>query len=142
MERRRLLFTEKRESLHPEDYLSFKVTSGAASFSFSGTSPNSIRNILEYSTNEGRDWTTLSYGESTPKIGPNKEAGDTILWRGTCNSIGGIDTSPESIVGIGTFGVSQFEDTGQFIVEGNIMSLFFGDNAKNHTTLIKENSLI
>ena len=152
MERRRLL--EGKKNLHPDDYLSFKVTNGFISFAFNGSKPSSSgsRNILEYSLDEGASWTQLNNGTSTPKIGPNETSGDTIWWRGECvtsNNVNNTDyNDPNNSysstygTGIGTFTKNLDGNGGKFTVNGNIMSLIWKDNAANKTTLLKNNSIL
>ena len=74
---------------------------------------NSGDNTLEYSTDSGSTWNT---GNSV-----NVNEGDEILWR--CNS-------PSAPDGIGTFSSDC-----PFEVQGNIMSLLYGDNFVGETML-------
>ena len=73
-------------------------------FSFTG-------NDINYSLNNGATWSVLQNGESTPTI----EEGTDIMWKATL--------TPSSSSEIGTF-----SSTGSFIVEGNVMSLIYGDD--------------
>ena len=64
------------------------------------------------------NWTTLSSGEQTPTV----PVGDKIMWKSTASSYTGN-------------GIGHFSSTGRFNVEGNIMSLFYGDSASGQTSL-------
>ena len=112
MLRRRTLL---RENGNKFKYLAFTATSsGTFSFSKSG---------LSYST-DGATWTTLAANTNTPTIA----AGKKVYFKGTPTP------SKSSPYGIGTF-----SSTGNFTVSGNIMSLLFGDNFINQTSLSGKN---
>ena len=95
------------------EYLTF-VAKESGTFTF--TPRNS--NVISYSTDNGTTWTQ---GNS---ISVNN--GDKVLWKGTM--------TPEDWEGIGTFSSSAYFD-----VQGNIMSLLFGDNYKEQTDLTGKN---
>lgn len=93
-------------------YLTFTaVEDGTFSFSKDG---------LSYSLDEGVTWTALSAGASTPTV----TAGNTVMWKNNTT------LTPTSSVGIGTFSSTQ-----RFDVEGNIMSLYYGDDFEGKTSL-------
>ena len=91
------------------EYLTFVATKSGT---FTFTPQNS--NVISYSTDNGTTWTE---GNSV-----SVNANDKVLWKGTM--------SPATNSGIGTF-----SSTGQFEVEGNIMSLLYGDNFSGQTSL-------
>ena len=71
-----------------------------------------------YSLDSGSTWTSLqAYGEYTPTI----HSGETIMWKGSFTTSSHYPTI--------------FSSTGRFEVEGNIMSLLYGDNFSGQTTL-------
>lgn len=72
-------------------------------------------NNISYSVNNGATWISLLANTDSPTI----TAGDRILWKAS-----GI--TPDSTNGSGTF-----SSTGNFNVEGNAMSLLYGDNFRN-----------
>ena len=93
---------------HADEYLTF-VAKESSTFTFTPQSSN----VISYSTDGGETWTegnTVSVNN-----------GDKVMWKGTM--------TPSSN-GIGKFGAS-----GNFDVQGNIMSLLFGDNFKGQTDL-------
>ena len=90
-------------------YLTFRARE-AGTFSFS--------NAMSYSLDSGTTWTTLEGGTSTPTIA----SGETVMWKG--------NSRPYEGGGIGTF-----SSTGEFDVEGNAMSLLFGDDFEGETSL-------
>ena len=92
-------------------YLTFVSTSGGT-FQFSGSS---TANTISYSTDSGDTWSTPSQIVSV-----NVNSGDTIMWKGNMRQTG---------IGIGRFsgGTSSFD------VQGNIMSLLYGDNFVGQT---------
>ena len=92
-----------------DDYLTF-VAKGSGTFTF--TPQNS--NVISYSTDGGETWTQ---GNSVAV-----NSGDKVMWKGTM--------TPASSQGVGKFG-----STAEFDVQGNAMSLLFGDNFKGQTDL-------
>ena len=93
---------------YSQDYLTF-VAKEDGTFTFT---PNNS-NVISYSTDGGETWTE---GNSV-----TVNNGDKVLWKGT------ITLASSSV---GTFG-----STGNFDVQGNIMSLLFGDNYKGQNDL-------
>jgi hypothetical protein len=79
-------------------------------------------NAVSYSLDNGETWTSLAAATSTPTV----SAGSKIMWKG--------ELTTSSNNGIGTF-----SSTGQFDVEGNVMSLLFGDSFKGQTDLTGKN---
>lgn len=94
-----------------KDYFRF-VAREDSTFSFSD-------NDFEYSLNSGRTWTSLPASTSTPTVA----SGSTIFWRAS-------GLTPSSSNGIGRCSAS-----GDFDVEGNIMSMLFGDDFEDKTDL-------
>lgn len=95
---------------YSQDYLTFRaLEDGTFSFSTSG---------MSYSVDNGSTWTELAASANTPTVA----SGSTILWKSTKTAV--------TNNGIGTFGSS-----GNFEVEGNIMSLEYGDNFSGQTSL-------
>lgn len=97
-----------------EEYLTF-VAKEDGTFTF--TPKNS--NVISYSTDDGETWTT---GNSV-----EVNNGDKVMWKGTM--------TPTSYNGVGIFSA-----TGNFDVQGNVMSLLFGDNYKEQTDLTGKGS--
>ena len=98
---------------YSQDYLTFVALENGT---FTFTPKNS--NVISYSTDNGENWTQ---GNSV-----TVSNGDKILWKG--------EMTPASSQGIGTFSA-----TGNFDIEGNAMSLLFGDNYKEQIDLTGKN---
>ena len=92
-----------------DEYLTF-VAKESGTFTF--TPQNS--NVISYSSDNGETWTQ---GNSVAV-----NSGDKVMWKGTM--------TPASSQGVGKFG-----STGNFDIQGNAMSLLFGDNFKGQTDL-------
>ena len=92
------------------DYLTF-VAKEDGTFKFSG-------NAIDYSLDSGSTWTALNSNTDTPTI----HSGETIMWRAT-------------ITPTANLGVGRFYSSGNFDVEGNPMSLLYGDNFEGQTSL-------
>ena len=93
-------------------YLTF-VAKESGTFTF--TPQNS--NVISYSTDGGETWTD---GNSVAV-----NSGDKVMWKGTM--------TPSSN-GIGTF-----SSNGNFDIQGNVMSLLYGDNFNGQTSLTGKN---
>ena len=104
-------WTVKNVHNYSKDYLTF-VALQDGTFKFS-------RNAMQYSLDNGTTWTTLAANTSSPTV----TTGNKIMWKQT-------GLTPNSSNGIGTFSA-----TGNFNVQGNIMSLLYGDNFRNKTNL-------
>ena len=99
-----------------KNYLRF-VSRGTGTFTFFANRSYS-GNTLSYSLDSGSTWTQLGNGVNSPTVA----SGDVIMWKGTNHTLyeGGIGT---------------FSSTTQFDIEGNIMSLHYGDNFENSVNL-------
>lgn len=106
---------DKKTYFHPLDvndtYLTF-VTKEDAKFTFKSL----VGNTVYYSLNNGITWEILKSGESTTLV----SADNRVLWKGNCDTVGGIGT---------------FSSTGNFEVEGNVMSLLYDKNYNKVNTL-------
>ena len=100
---------------YSQDYLTF-VALEDGTFTFS-------ENALQYSMDDGATWNTLASNTASPTV----TAGNKIMWKQT-----GLTPSYSS-------GIGKFSSTGLFNVEGNIMSLLYGDDFKNQTSLNGKN---
>lgn len=85
-----------------------------------------ILNTLQYSVDDGNTWVQLQDSTYTPLI----TTGNSIMFKGNC--VVGYDVEYED--SIGRF--AQDTASGSFEVSGNIMSLLFGDNFANKTSLV------
>lgn len=108
--------------LYPQDtpvvdkYLTF-VANGNTKFKLSG-------NSVSYSLDSGSTWTSLASDTYSPVV----SSGSTIMWKTTNPTINGDN-------GIGCF----YSSGSTFDVEGNIMSLLYGDNYEGQTALQGDN---
>ena len=75
-------------------------------------------NTISYSLDEGNTWTSLASNTYTPTV----NSGQTIMLKG--------NLTPNISSGIGTFTINK-----KCNLEGNCMSLLFGDNAVNNNNL-------
>ena len=92
-----------------DEYLTF-VAKESGTFTFAPKNSN----VISYSTDNGTTWTQ---GNSV-----SINNGEKVMWKGTM--------TPASTQGSGTF-----SSTGNFDVQGNAMSLLFGDNFKGQIDL-------
>ena len=80
-------------------------------------------NAVSYSLDNGETWTSLAAATSTPTV----TAGSKIMWKAS-------GLQPTSSNGIGTF-----SSTAKFDVEGNPMSLLYGDDFAGQNDLTGKN---
>ena len=98
---------------YSQDYLTFRALEDGT-FSFSSFSNSG----LSYSIDSGSTWVEFVVEAEEPTV----QSGNTIMWKG--------NIVPSFIDGIG-----MFYSSGRFDVEGNIMSLLYGDNFIGQTSL-------
>ena len=102
---------------YANDYLTFiPVEDSTFQFSKAG---------LSYSLDNGSTWTELAANTDTPTV----PADSKILWKNNKT------LSPTTYSGIGVFSSSK-----EFDVQGNIMSLRYGDNFVGQTIVVSESS--
>lgn len=101
---------------YSQDYLTFVAETNNVSFQFTGGVNG---NTFQYSTDDGSTWNNVSIGQTTSSI----NTGDKIMFKASSLSIG-------SETGIGTI-----RPSGRASVEGNIMSLVYGDNFVGQTSI-------
>ena len=75
-------------------------------------------NTVSYSLDEGKTWTNLEANKPSPIV----KRGCKIMWKGY-------------LIPHGYSGVGTFSSTRKFIVQGNVMSLLYGDDFKGQTSL-------
>ena len=117
--RRGALYERDSEDCDDEikDYLRF-IALEDTSYSWNH---NTLSTSVEYSLDSGSTWNTLTVGDSTPTV----SSGSTVMWR----HIG----SPMS----GMIYNGYFGSTGNFNAEGNIMSMRYGSDFEDKTTIDK-----
>ena len=118
---------------YSQDYLTF-VAKGNGKILF-----NILKNMgteyitsISYSKNNGETWTTTTNKdnkEANLVITVNVNAGETILWRGTAVQTAYYDDWEEDYFG------SFFSSTANFDVQGNVMSLLYGDDFNGQVDL-------
>lgn len=112
-------FTPKPHD-YSKDYLTFKAI-GNGTFQFT--------NDISYSLDNGTTWTELAANTDSPIVTANKK----IRWKGELIPI--VHEDRTQVGGIGVF-----SSTSRFNVEGNPMSLLYGDNFKGQTDLTGKHS--
>ena len=88
---------------------------------------------ISYSTDNGETWTTTNNQNNKSEnlqITVNVNAGDKVLWKGTAQQTGYYDEED-----MGDYVGSFFSSDCEFDVQGNVMSLCYGDNFIGQTTL-------
>ena len=99
---------EDGEDIYTNNYLTFiAIEDGTFSFSQDG---------LSYSLDGGVTWTTLAAKTNTPTL----MAGESIIWKNTASM---------------TYPLGRFSSSQSFDIEGNIMSLLYGDDFRNQTNI-------
>ena len=78
---------------------------------------------ISYSTDNGTTWTTTNNTDTLVEISVNVNTDDVILWKGDAQQLANSSS------------YSEFYGTARFNVDGNIMSLCYGDNFVDEETL-------
>ena len=113
---------------YSKNYLTFIPLSSSA-FGFVSSQNEGILNpSIQYSVDDGLTWKTLAHQGWTEEITANSK----ILFKGNCQSSGD---------GVYDVGIGHIMSLASFNVEGNIMSLFYGDDFADKTTMSKFTSL-
>lgn len=110
---------------YSQDYLTFEALEDGT---FTLTIPVNINSTymtsVSYSTDNGTTWVTTQVDNTKQTITtPTITAGNKVLWKGVGKSM----TRD-------TFNYSSFSATGNYIVNGNVMSLLYGDEFANQVT--------
>ncbi|MBR6908183.1 leucine-rich repeat protein [bacterium] len=88
---------------------------------------------ISYSTDNGKTWTTtnnMNNKEEHLSISVNVNEGDKVMWKGYAQQTGYYDEDD-----YGDYVGSFFSSTAEFDVQGNVMSLLYGDDFKGEDTL-------
>ena len=104
----------KQKPDYSKQYLTFvAVEDGTFNFKNIYNNPQTI----DYSLDGGETWTTLANNANTPTI----HQGDKIMWKNASS--------------ISSAGFGRFASTGKYNVEGNVMSIPYGDNFIGQETI-------
>ena len=96
-------------------------------------STNSFTRTIQYSFDSGATWTSITSSTSTSN-GFNVVAGDVVMFKGTTTNYARRSGSTNQY--------NFFQNTtAQFIVEGNVMSMLYGDNFIGETALTADYAL-
>lgn len=110
----RIVYSEKKEKPYEEQYLTFVAEADNCTIQL----VDAHSNVFQYSTN-GRIWNSIANNESTTSV----DSGQTIIFKAsglTVNSSDGIGTLKPSV---------------SASVQGNVMSLLYGDDFSGQTTI-------
>ena len=111
---------------YSEDYLTFvALESGTFTLTIGSAVSQSILSSISYSTDGGETWnTTNNVNSQTVTITtPTISEGEKVLWKGSGT---GVSTTINNSNRPSTSSI--FSSSGEFNVEGNIMSLIYGDD--------------
>ena len=106
-------------------YLTFKaLESGSFTLNIGSAVSTNILESISYSMDNGQSWETTNNvdGQTVTIVTPTVNAGDSILWKGLGS---GVSTTTNNNNRPSTSSI--FSSTGTFNVEGNILSLLYGD---------------
>ena len=106
------------------------LTDGTITFNFTNYVDSTAFSNISYSIDNGNTWTTVENDGVNLGVEVPVTAGNSILWKGNGTSMSYFKRGGGYISC--AFGSSE---ECQFDVDGNIMSLLYGDNFANQTTL-------
>ena len=102
-------------------YLTFKVIKGG-NITIKASNAN-VAKTIQYSTDNGSTWTSLTTSTTAQELGGTLNVGDKVLVKGTNTTYGASSY------------YNSFGGTAKVNVYGNIMSLISGDSFENNKTL-------
>ena len=100
------------------NYLRF-VSKGSGTFTFTPKTGAASGNVISYSLDSGSTWVSAN---TTPTV----QSGDVVYIKG-------------ENMGLSSAGIGTFSSTANFDVEGNVMSLLYGDSFENEVSLSGKN---
>ena len=106
---------------YSKQYLTFEVVDGG-NITITASNAN-VAKTIQYSTDNGSTWTSLTTSTTAQELGGTLNVGDKVLVKGT-NTTYGTNSNYNS-----------FGGTAKVNVYGNIMSLISGDSFENNKTL-------
>lgn len=109
---------------YSKEYLTFKITSAGQIKWFCNNQQTTNRRTIQYSTNNGSTWTSITSNRNAPYI--NVTTGDKVLFKGDNGTYMGSSNSYYN---------SFSGSTAGFELEGNIMSLIDSTNFSGLTSL-------
>ena len=133
--------TLSETGFYTKRYLTFEaMESGTFTLTIGANVPTSLLQSVSYSTDNGSTWTTTNNIDATTVTitTPTIAAGSKVLWKGTGTAMS-VATSSTAASQRATAS-SVFSSTGNFNVEGNIMSLLYGDDFKDKTSFASGSS--
>lgn len=107
---------------YTNQYLTF-IPRSSGKFKFDSYIDSTVVNAVSYSLDGGSTWTRLPNDTYTPTV----QAGQKIMWKGNFTS----SFNPGTGVGFN----NTFTSNVNYDIEGNIMSLAYGDNFQGKTDL-------
>lgn len=119
----------KNKHDYSKDYLTFEaLETGTFSLTIPATIDSTYMTSISYSIDDGNTWTTTTVDATAQTITtPTINAGNKVLWKGVGQRMSK------------NWGnISNFSSTKIFNIYGNIMSLLYGDNFYNQTTLTEQ----
>ena len=113
---------------YASDYLTFDIISGGTVVFSLRRNNTAYTKTISASTDNGQTWTEMQsrYRQSASTI--NVSAGDRVIFKGTNAAYGNSQNYSSMFSG----------STAYFNVEGNIMSLIYGDDFRGQTTLTED----
>ena len=106
---------------YPKQYLTFEVVDGG-NITIKASNAN-VAKTIQYSTDNGSTWTSLTTSTTAQELGGTLNVGDKVLVKGT-----------NTTYGTNSY-YNTFGGTAKVNVYGNIMSLISGDSFANSKTL-------
>lgn len=116
--------TPSGQTDYTKEYLTFNITSAGQIKWFCNNQQTSNRKTIQYSTDNGSTWTSITSNRSAPSI--NVTTGDKVLFKGDNSTYMGASNSYYN---------SFSGSTAGFELEGNIMSLIDSTNFSGLTSL-------
>lgn len=118
---------------YSKDYLTtVALEDGTISFDIWKLMGTDMITSISYSTDDGETWTTTANQNNKQEnlsIDVDVEEGDKVMWKGIATQTGYYYEDYDDYIG------SFFSSDCEFDVKGNVMSLLYGDDFKDETTI-------
>ena len=118
---------------YTKEYLTFEaLEDGTFTFTMDAKLPTTCVPNIAYSTDNGKTWTTTDNVDNQEVVvtTPTITAGNKVLWKSNAVQF---HSNTDQYPG-GNRGYGSFNSSGNYNVEGNIMSLLYGDNFNENNT--------
>lgn len=129
-----VVYQENDPDYYSKEYLTFEALENTSlELVVPAAVDSTYMTSISYSVDDGDNWVTTTIDNTAQTITtPTINAGDKVIWKGV---------GKQMAYNNNNYYASKFSSTGNYNVEGNIMSLLYGDNFANQTSFPSESKM-